>query len=134
MIVLALAGVALSGYLLFNHYGLVDGGVCSISETVNCDAVNRSEYAVLLGVPVAALGLLGFLAIFVAAYLGRFHPETWLGSRAGILIVALSVLGAAFASYLTVLEIFVIRAICPLCVAAFGADLAILAIAALWLR
>ena len=134
MIVLALSGVALSGYLLFNHYGLVDGAVCSISATVSCDAVNRSGYAVLIGVPVALWGLLGFLAIFAVAYLGRFHSGTWIGSRAGIFILALAVLGATFASYLSYLEVFVIHSICPLCVAAFGVDLAILAIAAMGIR
>ena len=134
VLVLALAGVALSGYLLFSHYGLVSGSACSISETVNCDAVNQTEYAVLLGIPVAAIGFLGFLAIFVVGYLGRFSPDTGIGSRSGLLLVVLAAIGAAFATYLSYLEVFVIRVICPLCVASFAVDLAILAIAVLWLR
>lgn len=134
VLVLALAGIALSGYLLFNHYGLAGGGVCSISETVNCDAVNQSPYAVVLGVPVAAGGLAGFLAMFLVAYIGRFHPEGRVGQRAGQILMTLAVAGAAVASYLSYLEAFVIRVICPLCVAAFAVDIGILAIAALWLR
>ncbi|MEK6838134.1 MAG: vitamin K epoxide reductase family protein, partial [Candidatus Thermoplasmatota archaeon] len=70
----------------------------------------------------------------VVGYLGRFSPDTWIGSRSGLLLVVLAVIGAAFATYLSYLEVFVIRVICPLCVASFGVDLAILAIAVLWLQ
>lgn len=133
MLLLSLAGIALSGYLLAVHFG-VGGGVCTINEYVNCDKVNSSPYSEILGVPVALIGLLGFAALFVVGYMGRFYPDTWIGERHGLLLVLLSAAGAAFGVYLTYLELFVILAICPFCVAAFGVNLAILGLAAVWLR
>ena len=133
MLILALAGVVLAGYLLANHYG-IGTGVCSINETVDCDKVNASAYSAILGIPVALLGLLGFVAMFIVGYLGRFYPDTWVGERYGLLLVLLALAGAVFATYLTYIELFVIYAICPFCVASFAVDLGILGVAAVWLR
>jgi len=133
VLLLALAGVALSGYLLANHYG-IGSGICSINPTIDCDKVNTSPYSEILGIPVALIGMLGFVAIFVVGYLGRFYPDTWVGERYGLLLVLLALVGAVFATYLTYIELFVILAICPFCVASFGVDLGILALAAVWLR
>ncbi len=133
MLLLALAGIVLSGYLLANHFG-VGTGVCNISPTVDCDKVNGSPYSVVLGVPVALIGLLGFAAMFAVGYMGRFYGDTWIGERHGKLLVLLAAIGAAFGVYLTYIELFVILAVCPFCVAAFAVNLSILALAALFLR
>ncbi len=133
MLLLALAGVGLSGYLLANHYG-IGTGICPTDSFLDCDKVNTSPYSAILGVPVALIGLLGFVAMFVVGYLGRFYPDTWVGERYGLLLVLLALVGAGFATYLTYIELFVIYAICPFCVAAFGVNLAILGLAAVWLR
>ena len=61
--ILAAAGAAISTYLLYVRQ---TGGtlVCS---TGGCETVQSSSYAEMLGVPVAALGLAGFLALLVLA-------------------------------------------------------------------
>lgn len=126
--ILALAGTALAGYLTVDHYGGTSGAWCSINEVVDCERVSASVYAVVLGVPVAAVGLAGFAALFGIAYATMFHARPGLVVRARSATFGLALAGTLFAGYLTYIEIFVIAAICPLCVAAFGVVLAILAV------
>ena len=103
--VLASLGAAISAYLL---YVRESGGelVCS---TGGCETVQSSEYAVVLGVPVAALGLVGFLALLVAS-LARGE---W--ARLAQATLALAALG--FTLYLFALQLWVIEALCQWCVA-----------------
>src|SRR5512137_1661815 len=68
---LALIGLALSIELTLLHYRVhvdpIYESWCKIGETVNCDAVERSGYAVLLGVPVSVWGGLGYLVLIGVA-------------------------------------------------------------------
>jgi uncharacterized membrane protein len=104
--VLALAGVAVAGYLTWVHYaGLqpfcVGGGGA-------CERVQSSDHAEVFGIPVAVLGLGGYLAILATLAL----PEE-LGRTAAAF---LSLVGFAFSAYLTYAELFEIQAICQWCV------------------
>ena len=71
-VALAVVGLAIAGYLVYVHYADVKP-ICSISH--GCETVQKSKYAKLAGVPVALIGLLGYLAIlaslFVRGELGR---------------------------------------------------------------
>ena len=62
-IAVGLAGLGIAGYLTVVHYA---GGepVCAIAH--GCATVQKSDYAELAGVPVALLGLLGYVAILAA--------------------------------------------------------------------
>ena len=82
--VLALAGAAVSAYLTITK--LADASV--ICPTSGCETVQRSSYSELLGVPVAAIGLLGYLAIGATAF--------WRGPTAAAVGAALA--GAACSS------------------------------------
>jgi uncharacterized membrane protein len=101
----ALAGLAIAGYLTAVHYA---GGtpVCAIAH--GCAIVQRSDYASLAGVPVAVLGLVGYVSILVA--LTR-DGETWRTASA-----FLSLAGLGFSAWLTYVEIGVLNAICVWCV------------------
>lgn len=103
---LALAGTAVATYLTVVHYA---GGepVCAVSH--GCQTVQESKYAELAGIPVALLGLLGYVAI-LASLLVR-------GEAGRLIRVGLTAGGVAFSAYLTYLELFVIDAICQWCVA-----------------
>jgi uncharacterized membrane protein len=103
--VFAALGAAISAYLL---YVRESGGelVCS---TGGCETVQSSEYAEVLGLPVAALGLAGFLALLVAS-LARCE---W--ARLAQATLALAAFG--FALYLLAVQLWVIDALCPWCVA-----------------
>jgi uncharacterized membrane protein len=100
------AGAAIAAYLTYVHYAGV-APVCAISH--GCEKVQSSSYAKLVGVPVAVLGLIGYL--LVGAALVRD------GSRARVAAGVLAVAGCAFSAYLTYLELAVIHAICQWCVA-----------------
>jgi len=105
--VLAAAGVLIAGYLTWVHYAELEP-FC-VGGGGGCERVQASEYAELAGIPVAVLGLGGYVAIlgslFVPGDAGRF---------AGAL---LALIGFGFSAYLTYLELFEIDAICQWCVA-----------------
>ena len=80
-----------------------------------CELVQTSEYSDVAGVPVAFLGLLYFVAMSLqaAARIGRMPGSLeWAQSAAFSLALA----GTAFVAYLTYVELFVLEAICILCI------------------
>jgi len=101
----ALAGLGIAGYLTAVHYS---GGtpVCAVAH--GCATVQRSDYASLAGVPVAVLGMLGYVAILAA--LAR-DGEAWRTAAA-----FLSLAGLAFSGWLTYVEVGILNAICIWCV------------------
>ena len=104
---LAVVGLLISGYLTWVHYaGVVP--VC-VGGSGSCETVQTSSYATIVGVPVAALGIVGYSGLLLSALL-RGEAGVYLG-----LLVAL--VGTLFSAYLTYLELFVIHAICEWCVA-----------------
>ena len=105
--VLVLAGIGVAGYLTYVHYAGIDP-VCT-GGGGGCHTVQASDYAELAGIPVAVIGLAGYLAL-AASLLVPGEP----GRAAGM---GLALAGAGFSLYLTYLELFVIDAICQWCVA-----------------
>ena len=105
----AVIGIAVSSVSLAHHYGTSKSSFCDLSETVNCDIVNRSEYSTLLGVPVALIGVLGYLALLGLATVYRKH------SRTPRLLFWGAMAGLGFALYLTYIEGFVLSTWCILC-------------------
>jgi uncharacterized membrane protein len=61
--VLALLGAALAGYLV---YVRVSGGALACA-TGGCETVQSSRYAEVFGVPVALVGLFGYLIVLGCA-------------------------------------------------------------------
>jgi uncharacterized membrane protein len=105
--VLAVAGVAIAGYLTWVHYAGLEP-VC-VGGGGGCERVQSSRWAELAGVPVAVLGLAGYVAILASLAL----PE-----EPGALATAfLSLVGCGFSVWLTYVEIAKIDAICQWCVA-----------------
>jgi uncharacterized membrane protein len=104
---LALLGAAIAGYLTWVHYSGLEP-ICA-GGGGGCERVQSSSYADLAGVPVALLGLIGYLTIagllWAPGELGRVGPAL------------LALIGAGFSFYLTYLELFEIDAICQWCVA-----------------
>jgi uncharacterized membrane protein len=104
-LLVTLIGLGIATYLTIVHYA---GGspVCAIAH--GCATVQKSRYAEVAGVPVAVLGLLGYVAIL--ASLVR-DTETTRTAAA-----YLSIAGLAFSGWLTYVELFEIHAICIWCV------------------
>jgi uncharacterized membrane protein len=104
---LAAAGIAISAYLTWTHLrGVVP--VC-VSGSGGCETVQTSRYAEILGVPVAALGLVAYTGLLLSAVIK--------GETAALLGFFIALVGTLFSAYLTYLELFVIFAICQWCVA-----------------
>jgi uncharacterized membrane protein len=101
----ALAGLAIAGYLTVVHYA---GGtpVCAISH--GCATVQQSSYAELAGFPVALLGLAGYAAILVSLLRD--------GELARTATAFLALAGFGFSCWLTFVEIARLDAICIWCV------------------
>ena len=109
-VALAAIGMLGSAYLTWVHYS---GQLALCFGAGGCETVQASRYAMVGAVPVAVLGLLAFGAVFALAGLRlRPDPPAWL--LTGLFGVTLA--GTLFAAYLTYLELFVIKAICPWCV------------------
>ncbi len=108
--VLAGAGVMVAGYL---SYVETSGAVAVCGPVGDCNAVQQSLYARVLGIPVGLLGLVGYVAIVVAWLLGRGRGRLarW-GTFAQLVMVFV---GVVFSIYLTFLEPFVIGATCLWC-------------------
>lgn len=121
-IALSLAGLVLAGYLTAIHFVPT-----SVLCTSGCDIVRQSRYAEVAGIPVAAIGVLGYASILGVLVLEEFgNPLTEYGP---VLIFGLSLIGTLYSLYLTYLEFFVIHAICPYCMASAFIMLAIFGIA-----
>src|SRR5437899_5734638 len=100
---------AISSISLYHHFGTSKTSFCTFGESFNCDIVNRSTYSTVLGVPVALIGILGYLLILALATVYRDKAET------PVMLVIASVGGLGFALYLTYIEKFVLQAWCVLC-------------------
>ena len=116
----ALAGIGVAGYLTWIHYSGT-APICSLSR--GCETVQHSRYASIGAVPVAVLGLAGYLALLVTLI---FDRELLRLAAAGIALV-----GAAFSAWLTYVEIARIHAICQWCIAS-AALMAGLAVVTVW--
>ena len=108
---LALAGTIVAAYMVVIHYR-EHALVCGIG---NCEKVQTSSYAELLGIPIAWMGLVMYLAFLALMILRKVRPAT--EEFATIALFGITLAGTLYVAYLTYLEIWVIEAICQWCVA-----------------
>jgi uncharacterized membrane protein len=121
MLVLTVVGLGLASYLTYVHYAGIKPA-CSLGGS--CEKVQTSAYSHLAGVPVALMGLIGYVSILILLLL----PETET-TRFGA--VAVTTIGFGFSAYLTYRELFSIHAICEWCVSS-AIVLTLLVILAVW--
>lgn len=105
-IAVAVAGLAIAGYLTIIHYAGADP-VCAIAH--GCATVQKSSYAELAGVPVALLGLVGYVGILASLVKDTETTRS--------ITALLAIAGLAFSAWLTYVEIWELEAICIWCVA-----------------
>lgn len=110
---LALIGIAVSGYLLYVEWTGTNA-VCGPAG--DCNAVQDSPYAKLFGlIPVGLLGIAGYLAILISWLLAEYgNPSR--KNLFNLVIWGMAWFGVAFSIYLTFLEPFVIGATCMWCI------------------
>jgi len=117
----ALAGMAVAGYLTWVHY---DEAALVCVAGGGCETVQESSYAELVGIPVALLGLVAYVAVLVLV--------AWDTEPARTAVAAIAIAGAAFAVYLVALQAFVIDAWCVWCLVNDLLLVPLLAILAVW--
>lgn len=108
IVLLAVAGIVVSTLALQVHYS-TESAPCRLNERWDCGIVNHSPYAVMHGVPVAAIGIAGYLLIAILGFLRQRGP---------LLLATLA--GMAFALYLTNIESKVLGVWCLYCVISQG--------------
>jgi uncharacterized membrane protein len=106
MIVLTLIGLGVASYLTYVHYSGIHP-LCTVGGS--CLEVQTSIYSKLAGVPVALIGLIGYVVI-LGSLLVREDETTRFAT------VAFTLIGFGFSAYLTGREQFSIHTYCEWCV------------------
>jgi vitamin-K-epoxide reductase (warfarin-sensitive) len=119
LIFLAALGIVVSALALREHYRTEGDSPCSINERWDCGIVNHSPYAVLRGVPVAALGIIGYLLMAALSW-----------RRAYQLLLIVAATGLGFSLYLAQIEARVLGVWCIYCVISL-ADISLITLLAL---
>jgi len=109
LLTLAVLGLIVSSLALREHYREYGDAPCDINEHWDCGVVNHSPYAMLAGIPVAVLGMAGYILMAVLAYL-----------RAYRLLLIPTFAGLAFSLYLANIEAHVLGVWCIYCVISLG--------------
>jgi vitamin-K-epoxide reductase (warfarin-sensitive) len=118
---LALAGIIVSILALRVHYS-TDVQPCDINAHWDCGIVNHSRYAEIHHIPVAAIGIAGYLVLFITA----------LARRRALTVVA-ALIGLGFSLYLTNIEARKLEVWCLYCVISQGIIALITLCSILWL-
>lgn len=111
-IALAAVGLLLAAYMTI--YKLTDNQTMCLGNG-GCSVVNSSVYAEVYGIPVALIGVVGYATILGSLTLwGRRNS---LAEYAAMITFGLCLAGFIFTIYLVYIEVALIRAYCPFCIA-----------------
>ena len=120
LVLLAVCGVVVSVMALQVHYS-VSTAPCSINEKWDCGIVNRSQFAEIRGFPVAAIGIIGYLAL------------AWFAlAKQRLLLSGAAAIGFAYSLYLGYIEKSVLGVWCLYCVISLGIIMLITILGAIW--
>ena len=102
--ILSFIGILLATYLYYSYLTQPEFRPCSISSTINCDAVISGEVSLTLGIPTALYGLLGYVVIFIGSLFKKAK-----------LVLSVVTFGLLFCLYILSIEIFKLGVYCPVC-------------------
>ena len=108
LILLAVLGMVVSSLALREHYR-TDASPCSINEKWDCGIVNKSPFAMLYGIPVAVIGIAGYLLL---GFLAGLRAYAWM--------LPLVTGAFAFAIHLADVESLALGVWCIYCVISLG--------------
>src|ERR1700687_4550163 len=109
LLILAVLGVIVSSLALRQHSRTYVDSPCSINERWDCGVVNHSQYAMLAGVPVATIGIAGYILMGILAFLRSYR-----------LLLVPTFAGLSFSLYLANIEKNVLGVWCIYCVISLG--------------
>ena len=115
--ILAFVGMCIAVYLSVLHYqagthGTFASPLCTISSTINCNAVLGSVYARLFGVPIATWAALTYAAILGVSFFGSISVLVFLCSWSFI-----------FSLYMAGLSLFTLQAGCLFCISLYAVNI-----------
>jgi uncharacterized membrane protein len=115
-VALTVIGLLVSIYMTI--YKITENeGMCLGSG--DCSIVNASRYSEVNGIPVAAIGIVGYAAIL--AVLLFEERSAFLKRNGTLLIFGMALTGFVFTVWLVYVEVALLRAFCPFCVASQAA-------------
>jgi uncharacterized membrane protein len=103
--VLAVIGISLALFLLWERYFKPSFQPCNINSTVNCNAIINGEVSDTLGIPTPIIGLLGYLFILFFAF-----------KRNARWVLGMATFGLVFCLYIAFRELFQLHVVCPVCI------------------
>jgi len=109
LLILAIFGMIVSSLALREHYRESGDSPCSINERWDCGIVNHSPFAMLGPIPVAAVGILGYILMGALAFLRSYR-----------LLLVPTFAGLTFSLYLAHIEKDVLGVWCVYCVISLG--------------
>jgi vitamin-K-epoxide reductase (warfarin-sensitive) len=109
LVLLAVIGIVVASLALREHYRTDDNSPCSINARWDCGIVNKSPFAMVRGVPVAVIGIVGYLLLGILA---------WKRAYRLVFIACLFALG--YSLYLAHIEKDILGVWCVYCVCSLG--------------
>lgn len=106
LFILAILGIVVSSLALREHYREYGDSPCSINERWDCGVVNHSRFAMLGPIPVATVGIIGYVLMAVLALMRSYR-----------LLIIPTFAGLAFSLYLANIEAHILQVWCVYCVA-----------------
>ncbi len=110
-VALAVLGILVSAYMTV--YKLTENPSMCLGNG-GCSVVNSSKYAEVYGIPVAVVGIGGYLAILALLWMER--RTSFLSNNITLVVFGLALVGFLFTLYLIYVELALIHALCPFCV------------------
>jgi uncharacterized membrane protein/protein-disulfide isomerase len=124
----SLIGLGVSAAAAYAHYHLLYdpnySSFCDVNATISCTQVYQSRYSTLLGVPVALFGAVWFAAAALLSIAGLTARQSVRENVPGYLF-AMSTVALAVVLYLGYASLFLIKAVCLLCLTTYGAVIAL---------
>jgi uncharacterized membrane protein len=123
LVAFSLLGLGASIAATYVHYNLIYNpnytSFCDVNATVSCRAAYLSRYGSVAGVPVAVGGILFFTWVLLMLWGSR--GKSAIKDSAPAYVFAGSTLALAVVLYLAYASFFVLKEVCPLCVATYVA-------------
>lgn len=113
-VALAIIGALIATYMTI--YKWTDNNTMCLGSG-DCATVNDSAYSEIFGIPVALVGVGGYLAILTVLLLEKYGKNRFFKENGLVTVFGLGVGGFGFTLYLVYVEAFILKAWCPFCVA-----------------
>ena len=136
MMLLAAIGIFDSLFLVNDHYNPTDlcretGSFLGIK--IDCGTVLTSKYAEIAGLPIALLGFMYYLSVFLLIYLKpqvtSFLQERYPKATVNQLIMIIVSIGLLFTIYFVWIQLVVLERICRYCMLSAGTTISLFSFA-----